>query len=474
MKKFLICTSMICFFLGIVFTAQGYKIPLVETVVLAKEEQEKIYNWKEPREEYLKYYELGVFETDFPVLYINTKGKNIEKDNKIWASLAVSEASSNGEKRSIMEMPDYEAAIMVNYRGASSYLQFDKKQYRIKFVKEEGSSQSKNYEFLGMGANSEWVLNGPFLDRTLLRNCLVYGLGREIFEWAPDCRYVELFVNGEYMGVYLAVEPVTNGESRLRLSDFGLMSGETAYIVKRDRVDTEENPLNVYGYYEGKTVNALYIDYPTKKNLTKKQREWISNDVSRFEEVLYSDNFADPKKGYAGYLDVDNFVDYYILNEVVMNNDAGNLSTYIYKELGGKLKLAIWDYNNCYDNYQWFAQDYTTFFLQNNAWFSRLLQDRGFVEKVVDRYKELREKTLTKEHMYQMIDTYVEELGEAKTRNFAIWGYTFRDSLLSSKNELHVDPTNYEEAVELLKTSIHVRFLFLDEHITDLYQGCVN
>ena len=48
-------------------------------------------------------------------------------------------------------------------------------------------------------------------------------------------RFVELFVDGEYQGVYLAVEPVTNGESRLRLSKFGLLSGETAYIVSRDR-----------------------------------------------------------------------------------------------------------------------------------------------------------------------------------------------------------------------------------------------
>ncbi|MDY4116893.1 MAG: CotH kinase family protein, partial [Blautia sp.] len=91
----------------------------------------------------------------------------------------------------------------------------------------------------GMGANSEWVLNGPYLDKTLIRNKLVYDLARELNGWAPDTRFVELFVDGEYQGVYLAVEPVTNGESRLRLSEFSLLSGETAYIVSRDRSDTE-------------------------------------------------------------------------------------------------------------------------------------------------------------------------------------------------------------------------------------------
>lgn len=474
MKKILVGTGMTVLLLGTVLVAQAYQGKKVETAASPKVINKEINDWAKPDESYLEYYELGTFETHLPVLYINTKGQNIEKENKIWSTIAVSNALSGEEKRSIMELPDYEADIMINYRGASSYLKFDKKQYRIKFFKEEGSSNAVNYDFLGMGANSEWVLNGPFLDRTLLRNRLAYGLGREIFEWAPDCRYVELFVNGEYLGVYLAVEPVTNGESRLRLADFGLSSGETAYIVKRDRVDSEERALHVYGYYAGKTSNSLYIDYPTKNNLTEKQREWITNDISCFEEVLYGEHFADAKDGYAKYLDVDNFVDYYIFNEVMMNNDAGNLSTYVYKELGGKLQLAIWDYNNCHNNYQWFAQDYSSFFLQNSAWFSRLLQDRTFVDKVVKRYKELRQSTLSEEHIYHRIDAYAQELGDAVERNFAIWGYTFWDDFMVEETELHADPKSYEEAIAMLKKSITSRFLYLDEHITDLYHGCIN
>ena len=286
-----------------------------------------VEDYGEPDLEDLKEHGLDAFETTLPVLYIDTGGHRITKENKIWASLAVLEASEDGRERSILEKPDGQAPITIKYRGASSYSQFDKMQYRIKFYKKEGSSKAKDYELLGMGSNSEWVLNGPFLDKTLLRNRLVYGLGREIFEWAPDSRYVELFVDGKYQGVYLAVEPVTNGESRLRLSEFGLLSGETPYIVKRDRVGTEEDPLEVYGKYSGKTNNDLYIEYPTSGRLTEEQRSWIEKDISAFEEVLYGDDFADPETGYAAYIDVDAFVDYVILNEVFMNYDAGNLST---------------------------------------------------------------------------------------------------------------------------------------------------
>ncbi|MBQ4283909.1 MAG: CotH kinase family protein [Lachnospira sp.] len=474
MKKVFACGSMILLLLAVVVVAEYIYDFNMRSAEVGGKQGAEVKNWIVPDKEYLDYYGIGEFKTNLPVLHINTNGQRIEKDTKIWSSMAVMQKDQNGADRSVMETPDYEISMMINYRGASSYSQFDKKQYRLKFYSKEGSTNAKNYDFLGMGKNSEWVLNGPFLDKTLIRNKLVYGLGRELFEWAPDSRYVELFINGEYQGVYLALEPVTNGESRLRLSEFGLASGETAYIVKRDRVGTEEEPLYVYGYYGGKTYNHLYVDYPTKSKLTSRQREWITADIDTFEKVLYGDNFADEKTGYSKYIDVDNFVDYYVLNEVVMNNDAGNLSTYVYKELGGRIKLAIWDYNNCFDNYQWFAQNYDEFFLKDNSWFAMLLKDQRFVDKVIARYKELRKGILSDEYFNRQIDLYKAELGEAVERNFAVWGYTFYDNLLSSENELHKNAKSYDEAIMQLKNSFKARVEFLDNNIGDLYEGCIN
>lgn len=428
--------------------------------------------WVKPDTDELAYYGLSDFETELPIVHINTGGQCVSRENKIRASLSVKEAKED-KARSITETPDWDASALVNYRGASSYSQFDKKQYRIKFVKKQGSDKAKEVAFLGMGKNSEWVLNGPFLDKTLIRNRLVYGLGKELFEWAPDCRYCEVFVDGKYQGVYLAVEPVTNGESRLRLCEFGLANGQTAYIVKRDRCGSEDEPLEVYGRYAGKTSNDLFIDYPGAKRLTGAQREWITADIDTFERVLYSDAFADPENGYAKYIDVDNFVDYVVFNEVVMNNDAGNLSTYIYKELGGKMKIAIWDYNNCFDNYQWFPQEYDAFFMKDAAWFSRLLQDPVFVEKVIARYRTLREGIFSETYLNEQIDAQQALLGDAIDRNFAIWGYTFYEHLVRHENGYHMNPASYDEAIAQLKKAIHTRLTELDEHITELKRACV-
>lgn len=435
---------------------------------------QKITEWQEPDRESLSYYGLNDFDTTLPVVHIDTDGNQIVKENKIWAEISIMNQSADGSPKNIFDTPDYQSPITVNLRGASSYVGFDKQQFRIKFYKNRGETGSKNYKFLDMGENSEWVLNGPFLDRTLLRNRMIYNVSRDILGWAPDTRFCEVFVNGEYKGVYLAVEPVTNGESRLRLNEFGLLSGETPYVIQRDRQGTEEDALNTYGKTSGKTYNELYITYPSTNDLTQVQREWIENDISKIEEVLYSDNFSDSKEGYAKYIDVDSFVDYFIINETVMNNDAGNLSTYAYKELGGKLQLTVWDFNNAYDNYQWFRQDYTQFFMQSNSWYDKLLTDRAFVDRIVKRYEELRGTVLNTEHFYNLIDEGQKELGEAINRNFAVWGYTFSDDLLVVEDGESRDPKSYDEAITQLKNAIITRFNFLDEHIVDLYNGCIN
>ena len=113
----------------------------------------KVGKWVQPDLDELQYYGLDDFETNLPIVHINTGGQRVSKENKIGAYLSVTEAAE-GKARSIMETPDWDASILLNYRGASSYSQFDKKQYRIKFVKKQGIDKAKEVAFLGMGEPS--------------------------------------------------------------------------------------------------------------------------------------------------------------------------------------------------------------------------------------------------------------------------------------------------------------------------------
>ena len=420
--------------------------------------------------EFLDYYELGDFDTDLPVLFVNTQGNIITDSLPVMTKVSIVNADNDGQLHNICDKPDITLYASMKYRGASSN-NFDKRQYKMVFFKDPNGSKKLDYDLLGMGAADGWVVNGPFLDKTLARNYLGYTLSAEIMDWAPECKYIELFVDGVYKGVYLVIEPVSQGVGRLELSDYALLSGKTAYILSRDREGTDLNPLQNYGKIEGYTNNDLYVEYPGPKNITDIEYEWINNDISAFEMALYSDYYTDEESGYAAYIDVDNFVDYFIINEVTMNHDAGDLSTFPYKEINGKLKMAVWDFNNCYDNFQWFAEDFDVFYLRKMSWFDRLLTDRNFVDKVVKRYYELRENELSVDHMYGILDQSNDILGDAIDRNFAVWGYTFHKRLLSGRER---NAKSYEEADAQLRYSIIKRFNFLDEHITDLYELCNN
>ena len=426
--------------------------------------KEEMKEWAAPDEETLKYYDLGKFSTTLPVIYMNTKGQQILKENVICGNIAL--LDGNEEAQSVSAVPNSIYRATIKYRGASSYSKFDKKQYRIKFYKNSKENEKK-VSLAGMGANSEWVLNGPYLDKTLIRNKLVYDLARELNGWAPDTRFVELFVDGEYQGVYLAVEPVTNGESRLRLAEFGLLSGETAYIVNRDRIDTGSEEIDTWGKTNGYTYNALYIRYPSKNKITEKQKAYIQKDISEFEQVLYGKNFSDKRIGYQAYIDMDNWVDYFIINEFAMNYDAGNLSTYLYKELDGKLQLAVWDFNNGFDNYQWFRTETDVLHTVENSWFQRLWQDENFRDRVCERYRQLRETTLADEHIAEKIASYQEKLGEAVDRNFKVWGYSFKENLLAgtSKEGTSRNIRSYEEAMKQLTDTIRERLAYLDKEL---------
>ena len=464
--RVLLCILMITVLCGISIVGNSVvksenKSKEKKRTVITKEEMEE---WDAPEEEMLEYYDLGKFSTTLPVIYMNTMGQQILKENAIWGNIAL--LDGNGEEQSVFSVPNSIYPTTIKYRGASSYNRFDKKQYRIKFYKNKKDSEKK-VSLAGMGANSEWVLNGPYLDKTLIRNKLVYDLARELNGWAPDSRFVELFVDGEYQGVYLAVEPVTNGESRLRLSKFGLLSGETAYIVSRDRSNTEAEELVTWGKTAGYTNNSLYIGYPSKNKVTEKQKAYIQKDISEFEQVLYGENFNDKRLGYQAYIDMDNWVDYFIINEFAMNYDAGNLSTYIYKELGGKLQLAVWDFNNGFDNFQGSGKSTDILHTVKNSWIEKLWQDKNFRDRVCERYGQLRKTTLSDEHIAEKIASYQKELGDAVDRNFKVWGYSFNEALLAgtTKEGSSRDIGSYEEAMKQLTDTIRERLAYLDKEL---------
>lgn len=121
-------------------------------------------------------------------------------------------------------------------------------------------------------------------------------------------------------------------------------------------------------------------------------------------------------------IDVDSFVDYFIINELASNADAGNYSTYIYKGTDNLFHMCVWDFNNACNNYFEEELPYTGFFLNNRLWFEMLIKDEDFTERVIQRYHSLRKGLLSEESLYRYIDETLDFIEPALARNDARWG----------------------------------------------------
>lgn len=360
--------------------------------------------------------------------------------------------------------------IMIRVRGHSSR-RFEKPNYFIRFVNEDGTNNEK--EFLGMDAHHEWALHGPFLDKSLIRNYMWYNLSGEIMEFSPNVRFCELILNGEYQGLYLALETVTSGKEGARLSLEINKKDNTfsGYALRLDWGDgEEEKKLYPFTNYTTRAKTQHEIVYPGTKNMTPELKEAIKDEFSLFEKTLYSYDYNNEKYGYKNYIDTDSFVDYFLINELTCNYDAGSLSTYIYKDVDGKYKMCVWDFNSACDFYQESAMPTDDFKLNSCLWYQMLFMDIDFTDRVVERYYELRKTVFSEEYLFSFIDGTVEYLGSAIDRNYERWGYTFsKEYDLLHPTERNV--RSYDEAILQLKDFLHKRLEFMDENIESLKQN---
>ncbi len=426
--------------------------------------------------------------THLPLICIDTDGQDIpgkgitdengkqlgytttpDGGDRITASMAVMD--SENEYNHASDEPTLQSEITIHARGNSSRY-FAKSNYRIKLVDEDGNNNPQS--LLGMDEHHEWALHGPYLDKTLIRNYMMYNLSGEMMDYAPNVRFCELVINGEYEGVYLLTEMIAAGKdgTRLTMSVNAKDNTYTGYLLKLDRKDGVEadrtNNLTAYTLRANSALK-LEVEYPGPEKLNDTLKRAIETDFSSFEKALYSYDFNNKKYGYKNYIDVNSFVSYFLINELVVNYDAGTYSTYIYKDTSGKYKMCVWDFNNACDNYQ--EESVVTvqhFQLQNKLWFVMLMKDEDFVESVISKYRELRKTLFSDEYLEDYIDSVIDYLGPAIKRNNERWSSSFSDDTLlyPADRNLH----SYDEAVAQLKTFFKERTAWLDNNIETLKQ----
>ena len=400
-------------------------------------------------------------ENGIPVFSINTDFEIVD-DPKVLGTFSVSSGSES-----------ISGNLAIEIRGSSSQ-EFNKKPYG--FETRDDQNADLDVSILGLPEEEDWILNPSYIDKSLVRNVLMYDLSREMGHYASRTRYVDLYLNNEYMGVYILMEKLKRGPDRINISKNKLdVTG--GYILKVDRPPgngnfTDENSFkSIYGSnldgYRSNDVHYLY-EYPKSDEITQEQKDYISGYVIDFETALASDDFTNNGMRYDSYIDVDNFVDFMILNEITNNVDSYRLSTFMHKDAGGKLKMGpVWDFdvgfgntvdcNREFTNSGFISDSYCT--LQIVFWFRRLMEDPEFVEKVQMRWIELRKGVLSEESVLSKIDSYVSEIGNSINKNFEKW------DIIGNYVWPRIIGQTYEEEVDFVKSWLSERMVWMDEAI---------
>lgn len=254
--------------------------------------------------------------THLPLLVIDTGGVAIpgnpitdEHHQEIGFTTAADGSTMISGKLSVMsdekqnhhptDAPDMESNIMIRVRGNSSRY-FNKKSYRVKLVEDAEGLVNRDLPLLGMSKESDWALHGPFLDKTLIRNYMWMNISAEIMGYAPEVRFCEVILNGEYQGVYLLIETIKEGDYRVNLSDYEEGNDQTSYIVLMDALE-DGNAINNYTQYtyemEFSTMEddpehvvsstGIQVLYPQEEYQSPGVLNYIQRDISRIERGLF-------------------------------------------------------------------------------------------------------------------------------------------------------------------------------------------
>ena len=376
-------------------------------------------------------------ESMFPKVE-HTKMNNLQSNLPVITITTDSPLNAQEKVTAHMKMEGYDGAIGIKLRGNSS-LAFNQKKYTVETRDADGKELKVG--LLGMPAGSDWVLLCPYNDVSMVRDPLAFNLWREMGHWGPRTQMVEVLMDGEYLGIYIFSEAIKRGEGRveipkLRKTDTEGTELTGGYIIRIDTYNEDDAtfPSKVPGIGEGIMTSQITWSciYPKKKNLQPEQLAYIQQYIDETEQAIQSDDFADPQRGYAKYIDVPSFVDYFIHTELSLNADGFKRSAYFYKErqnadgTGGKLFAGpVWDYNLAYGNCNfcnankidaWCFEGGNT--QPTPALWQRLLQDPAFRKAVKTRYQSLRKTVLSDKAINTYIDNHAKLVAAAKERHF--------------------------------------------------------
>jgi hypothetical protein len=384
---------------------------------------------------------------NIPLLEIHTDGGApvVEKNTYIHGALTI-----DGESY----------PMQIRGRGNASWNQFPKKAYRIKLDKGES--------LFGLPKNRDWVLVSSYVDKTMIRNCVAHAIAASLsgLSYMPTHFPVNLYLNGAYMGVYTFADKIEEGKGRLDLGD--PVEGENGvtdvgFLLEFGWDYDQENVYN-RDYFDTKYAFRIFVKEPEIQVKNSKEFLIVKNYILNMENAIVRDD------GWEDFIDVDSFIDWFIVNELTFNTESSFYrSCYLWREAGGKLKMGpVWDFDMAFGNHLgdlagydgWCTTESTYQYISEN-WMNHLMQYDTFTDRLVARWNEVKEDLRTT--ALGAVDTYSAMLDGSQQQNFLVWDIMDKRIGMGSVSPSRYD--TYEKQVQYLRDFIETRWNYMDARL---------
>jgi hypothetical protein len=311
----------------------------------------------------------------------------------------------------------------IRLRGNST-LGAVKKPYKIKLDAKTAA--------LDMPKSKHWILLASYDDKSFMRVYFGFELGKicNNMQYTTNYHMVNLFLDGSYNGLYLFGEQIKADQNRLNITQMKKTSTNITggYILELDERRDDPQELRFEISWRKRTY-PFTIKEPDEDEITPEMNEYIKNYITEFFGTL--DNPQTHQ--YEQYIDVDSFVDWYIVMELAKVNDAsGYSSVYLNKNANGKLCMGpVWDFNPGAGNVNYngameggqikpgAVADTTGFWIRDSIWWHQLFKDSKFEDRVKARWQELYNTKFA--DFLEDIDAFEEYITPAANDNFKKW-----------------------------------------------------
>ena len=365
-------------------------------------------------------------EYEYMVATLNIDTENaepvIEKKKKINCTVTIDHPN---------DAWDLTATGTVRGRGNSTWLWYDKKPYRFKL--------DEKASVLGLDPEKDWVLLANYRDPSHLMNTFVFELGRTMgMPYTNHSRYVELTMNGEYLGLYQLTEQVEQGGNRVDVDDID------GVLISLDADDGPDLSPDAGDNFWSKIYGMPVCVKHPEDDMTPARYTAIRNDFAKLEaSILAIRKRTGTLEQVKELMDVQSFIDFLIIQELVYNVElAAPRSMYMHKDKDGKWAMGpLWDFDAGFD-FDWgtmysghhYFESYKDLVLGTDPihhtggywvpeFFTDIFRSDEFRQAYRERWAEISPLIMTE--VWGRVSKYAEHAKDALNRNAAKWPIYF-------------------------------------------------